>query len=79
MFKALQFLIDGLMNFIDAIASIFSLVVKLITSLLQFLLMIPQYVTMLITSANFLPTFLIPFAVACVSISVVQFILNRKG
>lgn len=72
-------LFDLVKNFFDAISSIITLVVNLITSLVHFIVMIPTYMSQLLTTVGLLPAFLLPFAVACITISVFQYVLNRKG
>lgn len=79
MIKIGQAILNFFTYLLSIIGSVFSIAISIITSLVQFISMIPTYLMTLISSISFLPTFLIPFATACVTISVVQYILNRKA
>lgn len=62
----------------DIISTLLNLVITTITSLVQLIINIPTYVTLLITSVNVLPSFIIPFALAFISLVVVQYIVGKR-
>ena len=63
----------------EVIVSLVNLLVTTITSLVSLITNIPSYITFLTNSLNILPSFLLPWALAFISLIVVQYILNRKG
>lgn len=75
----LKYLYDLIINFFSAIAGVIQFVVNLVVSLARFVVMIPQYLSQLVSVVGFMPAFLIPFAVASITIGVVQYLLNRKA
>lgn len=75
----LKYLYDLIVNFANAIASLVTFVINLISSLVRFIVMIPQYLAQMISVVGLMPAILIPFAVASVTVGVVQYILNRKA
>lgn len=62
----------------DIISTLLNLVITTITSLVHLIINIPTYVTLLITSVNVLPGFIIPFALAFISLVVVQYIVGKR-
>lgn len=70
-------MIDLLRSIVDTISALIGFVINIVTSLINLLLHIPTYVDFLITSIGFLPTIILPFAVASISIYVVFLLLNR--
>lgn len=72
-------MIDVLTSILDAITSVIGLVINIFTSLISLLAHIPTYTDFLITSIGFLPTVILPFAVASISVYVVFLLLGRGG
>lgn len=70
-------MLNVLNNLLDTITSLVQFVINSITSLINLLIKIPTYTTFLINSINVLPSIFIPFAIACISIYVVLFVINR--
>lgn len=70
-------MIDLLRSIVDTISALIGFVINIVTSLINLLLHIPTYVDFLITSIGFLPSIILPFAVASISIYVVFLLLNR--
>ncbi len=60
------------------ISSIIQFVIHAITSLLNFILLIPTYITFIISSINVLPSVLIPFAIASIWVTAYLFIIGRN-
>lgn len=71
-------MLNALRSILDIITSIIAFVYNAFTSLLSLIQQIPQYVSMITVSVGYLPTVLIPFAIASVSLSVLLFMVNRK-
>lgn len=69
---------DILTQIVDVISTLFTFLINSITSLIALIVNIPNYVSLLISSVNVLPSFIIPFSLAYISIIVVQYILNRR-
>lgn len=67
-------LLSGIWNTIVAIVQF---LINMITSLVNLIAHIPAYVAMITSSLTVLPTLIIPFALAGVSLFVVLFILGR--
>ena len=65
--------------FLDFLGVVVDFVIMLINGLLQFIQMIPSALTMLTRSIGFVPTFLVGFAVASISISIILMIVGREG
>lgn len=70
-------MIKLLTSIVDIISSVISLVINVITSLINLLLHIPTYTDFLVSGISFLPTVIMPFALASVSIYVIFLLLNR--
>lgn len=70
-------MIKLLQSIVDTITSVISFLIHTIQSLINLFLHIPTYVDFLVTSIGLLPTIIIPFALASVSVYVVFIILNR--
>ena len=62
----------------DTITTIINLVIGFISGLFNLFIKIPVYFDVLISSINFLPSFIIPFAIASLSIMVIQYVVNRR-
>lgn len=66
-------------SFLNTLQSVVNFVINTFTSLIDFMLHIPIYVTFLYNSINgILPSILLPFITACISLYVVLFIINRR-
>lgn len=71
-------MIGVLNSILDIITSLISFVINTITSLIVLIGHIPTFVSFATSSAAFLPTMVLPFVLASVSIYVVLFILGRS-
>lgn len=69
-------LIKTLLGTIGTLVTFF---INTIGSLISLITRIPAYVLMLVNSINILPAFIIPWAIAYISVIVIQYILNRKA
>jgi len=72
-------MIETLRSFLDIVVSLVSFIGHSITSLFDLVSNIPTYTVFLINSINVLPSVIIPFAVASVSLYVVFLIVGRQG
>lgn len=70
-------MISLLRSIVDAFNALIGLIINIFTSLINLLMHIPTYQDFLVTSIGFLPSMILPFAVASVSIYIVFLILNR--
>lgn len=70
-------MLDFLSGIIDFITMLGSTLIMLIRSTLDFFLMIPSFISYLLTSIAVLPAFLVPFVVAGVFLSVILLIVGR--
>lgn len=71
-------MIELITSFLNTIVVLVKFVINTITSLIQLIINIPMYVNIVVQSINFLPSFLIPWALAFISLVVVQYLLNRR-
>lgn len=71
-------MIQLLQSIVEVVTSVVSFVIHSITSLFNLLSHIPQYVSFMATSINVLPSVIIPFALASVSVYVVFLVLGRN-
>ena len=71
-------MLNMLMSLVDMITTLFNFIVSTIASILALITNIPSYVAFIVSSVNVLPSFIIPFAVAFVTLIVVQYIANRR-
>lgn len=71
-------MLDFFQTITDALSTLFSLISNLVTGLVQFLAMIPQVFVFMGTASAFIPTFMVAFFVASISISVMLVVINRK-
>ena len=71
-------MLNALESILSLFANIGQLIINIFTSLLNFLLNIPNYVNVLSTAIAFLPAVLVPFALASVSVYVVLFVIDRR-
>lgn len=72
-------MISLIQSIVDVIKSLVQFLIHSIDSFLNLLFHIPTYVSFLTVSIGYLPSIIIPFAIASVSIYVVFLILNRGG
>ena len=70
-------MIGVLNSILDLITSLIAFVINTITSLIVLIGHIPTFVTFATSSAAYLPTMVLPFVLASISIYVVLFILGR--
>lgn len=79
MMQLLNWISDFLQTVVDTIVSIFSFFLNLIMGLLNFLKLLPTYISYVTLSVGFLPSFLTVFASATIAIAVIYVILGRGG
>lgn len=72
-------MLDVIESLVNIVVTLVSFVINTIEGLISLIIRIPGYITMLIETLNILPTFLLPYMVAFISIVVVQYILNRRA
>lgn len=70
-------MIGLLQSIVDIVTSLVNFLVNIITSFVNLLGHIPTYTAFLISSVSYLPTVILPFALASISIYVIFLILNR--
>ena len=70
--------ISGFSQLLTSIVSLIKFVIHAVTSLVVFISNLPRYITFATTSLNILPTVIIPFAVAGLSIYFVLRLINRE-
>lgn len=63
----------------DALSTAFSFLANIITGFVQLLAMIPQVFVFVGTASAFIPTFMLVFFTASVSISVMLVVIGRKS
>ena len=66
-----------LQNIAEIIITAVTLIIHIIESFVNFILNIPNYTAFLISSVNILPSVLIPFVVASISIYVIYLLIDR--
>lgn len=71
-------MLDLLSRLVNGIAVGIQLVINIVTSLVNFVINIPTYVSFMSTSLTVLPNVVLPFALLSVTISVVLFLINRR-
>lgn len=71
-------MISLLQSIVDTVISLVAFLLHSIESLLNLLLHIPSYVSFLTVSLGYLPSLVLPFALASVSIYVVFLVLGRN-
>lgn len=70
-------MIDLLTSIVNVISSLIGFLIHSIESLFNLIAHIPTYVSFLTVSIGYLPSIVIPFAIASISVYVVFLILNR--
>lgn len=71
-------MLNILRSLLDIIVNLVNFVINTITSLINFIINIPNYVNVLTVAIGYMPTVLIPFAIASVSLYVVLFMIDRR-
>lgn len=71
-------MISLLQSIVDTIVSLVGFLIHSVESLINLIAHIPSYVSFLTVSIGFMPTIIMPFAIASISIYVVFLILGRK-
>lgn len=66
-----------LQSIVDTIISLVGFVIHTVESLINLIAHIPSYVSFLSVSIGYLPTIVMPFCIASVSLYVVFLLLNR--
>ena len=61
------------------IGSLIQFIFNMVTSLIDFVLSIPKFVTTLVTASSNLPSIVIPFFMASISITVVFLLIGRQN
>lgn len=71
-----------MLNLLSQIATtiwaVIEFVLHAITSLFQFITMIPTYITFIVSSINVLPSVIIPFAIASIWVTAYLFMIGRN-
>ena len=67
-----------LQSIVDTITSLIGFVIHSVESLINLIAHIPSYVSFLTVSVGYLPTIVMPFCIASVSIYVVYLVLGRN-
>lgn len=75
----MSWLIDIFRSLIDTVVTLINFLINSILSLINLIVKIPTYLDVIVSSLNLLPSFLIPFAMAYISIAVVQYVINRRS
>lgn len=70
-------MIDLLTSFINTVSALVNFIISSISSLIQLITLLPTYISYLTVSIGFLPSILIPFAIATISVYVVFLIIDR--
>lgn len=71
-------MIELLRTIVETVTTLITFLFNSINSLIQLILHIPTYTTVIINSLNVLPPFVLPFMIAFISLVGVQYILNRR-
>lgn len=71
-------MLNILRSLIDIVVNLVNFVANTIDSLIKFIVLVPNYVNVLTASIGYLPSVLIPFALASVSVYVVLFLIDRR-
>lgn len=61
----------------DFIFAVGALILNILSGLMQMILMIPSALTMLTSSVAYMPTILIAFAMALITVSIVYLVVGR--
>lgn len=71
-------MLDALTAIISAIQSVIQFLINTVNSLVSFFASIPTYVAFLTSSINLIPSVIVPFAIAGVSVYVVLLLIDRR-
>ena len=71
-------MISLLQSIVDTITSLIGFVIHSIESLINLIAHIPSYVSFLTVSIGYLPTIVMPFCIASISIYVIFLVINRS-
>lgn len=71
-------MIGLLRSIVDAFTALIGLIINTITSFINLLLHIPTYQDFLVTSIGFMPSLVLPFCVASISVYIIFLILGRN-
>lgn len=77
--SALQWILDLFGALADTVISLINFVINLVSGLINLFINIPTYLDVIVSCVNFLPAYIVPFAVAYLTITIVHFITNRQG
>ena len=72
-------IIDFFQGLIEIIGSLINLLLNLVRGIIQLIFLIPSAVTLLTTSIGVLPSILVGFATATITISVIFIIVGRNA
>ena len=70
---------NAISDFFSMIGSLIQFIFNMVTSLIDFVLSIPKFVTTLVTASSNLPSIVIPFFMASISITVVFLLIGRQN
>lgn len=71
-------MITLLQSIVDTVTSLVGFVIHSVESLINLIAHIPSYVSFLTVSIGYLPTIVMPFCIASISIYVVFLLVNRS-
>lgn len=71
-------MIDILRSIVEVITTVITFFIHSIESLVSFFLNVPTYTAFLINSVNLLPSVVIPFAIASISLYVMLLVIGRQ-
>lgn len=71
-------MINLLQSIVDIVTTVITFFIHSIESLISFFINIPTYTAFLINSINILPSVVIPFAIASISLYVMLMVIGRN-
>ena len=71
-------MIEMITSLIETVSALVTFVINTIQSLISLIVNIPTYLAVVTNAINILPSFILPFALAFVTLVIVQYILNRR-
>ena len=71
-------MIELITSFVQTVSVLVTFVINTIQSLISLIVNIPTYLAVVTNAINVLPSFILPFALAFVTLVIVQYILNRR-
>lgn len=72
-------MINMLQSLINTVTFLINFVISTITSLFSLLAQIPKFLEIITTSLILLPDVVLPFSMAFIMLSVIQFVVGRKA